>query len=141
RAAPSPMSLSRASPSREEHRRRRLLPSGACALTAFAVQIDSPVGDCDAEGSANCARHKTDLSAMRAHEFGGNSKAEACSTGPSRTLERLEQVSTRLFGHALAGIRDFNHDHATFAPSGNANLITRRIARTARFQRLHRIAR
>src|SRR5262249_24835780 len=116
-------------------------PSGAGALATFAVQIDSPVRDRNAEGGANCARHKPDLSAVRTHELRGNGESETCSTGPCRALESLEQVSSRLFLHARAGIGNFNHDHATLAAPGNANLIARRIARTARFQRLHRITR
>ena len=46
-----------------------------------------------------------------------------------------------LLGHARPGVGNFDHRDAAFAPAGDADLVARRIARAARLQRLHRIAR
>src|SRR4029078_13028351 len=96
---------------KEQHSRRRLRPSGTCALTAPANEIDSPVRDRDAEGRTNRSTHKADFSAVSSRELGGNGEAEARSAGPCVSLKRLEQVSSRLLRHAGAGIGAFNDDH------------------------------
>ena len=58
-----------------------------------------------------------------------------------RALERLEQMRARLVGNARPGVGDLDHHHAAFAPAGDADLVARRIARAARLQRLHGVAR
>ena len=63
------------------------------------------------------------------------------AAGARGALERLEHMGARLFGDARAGVGHLDHHHAAFAPAGDADLVARRIARAARLQRLHRVAR
>src|SRR6478752_10078353 len=50
-------------------------------------------------------------------------------------------MGLRLFGYTRPGIGHLDNDNAAFTPSGDADLIARRVARATRLQRLCRITR
>src|SRR5579885_409435 len=105
------------------------------------VQLDRRIGNGDAKRGADGARHQCQIAAMGAHKLGCDRQSQDGAATTRGSLERLEQVGARLFRNARAGVRHFQHHHAALASASDADLIARRIALSARLQRLHGIAR
>ena len=61
--------------------------SGAGTLAAARLQLDRTVRNGDAEGGADRALDQPNVTAMRARQFGRNSKAEARAAGAGRALK------------------------------------------------------
>src|SRR6266700_4866763 len=97
-------------------------------LVADALQFHRAVRNRKPEGGTDGAFDQMDVAAMGADQFGGDRQSQAAATGPARGLERLEQMLARLGRHARAGVGHLDDRHRAFAPAGNTNLQSRRIA-------------
>src|SRR5260221_14522115 len=108
---------------------------------AVGVELDRTVRDGEAEGCADGALHELDLATVGADELGGDGEAEPGSAAARGRLEGLEQMLARPGREARAGVRHLDHRHRAFAAAGDADLVTRWIARRPRLQRLNGVTR
>src|SRR3569833_2018005 len=115
--------------------------SGPRPGVTMRAEIDRAVGDSDRESRADGSRHQPDVAAMGADQLGRDGQSETGPARPRRALKGLEHVHPRLFRNARPGIGHLDHHDAALTPPGDANLVSRRVAIAARFERLHRVAR
>ena len=78
---------------------------------------------------------------MGANEFRRDGQTKSYPSRPRGTLESLEQMGPRFFGHTRTRVGHFYHRDAAFTSAGYTNLIPGGIARTARLECLYRITR
>src|SRR5262249_42082567 len=78
--------------------RLRPLPvSGAGAFTPSCIEVNSPIGDRDAESRSNSTRHQPDFAAMCANQLCRYGKAQAGSARTRGALKCLKQMRASLF--------------------------------------------
>src|SRR3954465_6215349 len=88
--------------------------SGAGTLAAACPQLDRTIRDADAESGADRAFYQTNVTAMRARQFGRNGKAKPGAAGAGRALERLEHMLARLIRNSRASVGNLDHHHRAF---------------------------
>src|SRR5215472_6963925 len=112
----------------------------ACALASSLVERDRAIGYFQAERRPDGSVHQDDLTPMGTYELRCDREAKPGATGPGRSLERLEQMGSRLVRKPRTGIRDFDDHNGPLASSADPNLIPCGIIGGAALQRLHGVA-
>jgi len=85
-------------------------------------KLDGAVGNGQPQRGADSALDQPDVAAMGANELSGDGKAQAGTAGAGRALERFEQMGSRLFREARAGVGHFDYHHRALAAAGDADL-------------------
>src|SRR5262245_21831078 len=101
------------------------------AFAASLVKRGRAIRDFQAECRAAASGAQRSLAPVGMYEFVRDREAEPGAAGPSRPLERLEQMRPRLIREARTCVGNLDQHHSPLAPPGDPDLIARGIVRGA----------